>query len=124
MARRIAVPAKHGASALLQAARSSPDDGPLPQPEQSAGDESSSTDDTPVRPEGLRMSVATQPPGTGAAQQAASRRPRTSAEAARYGVLRRLAPALKHDMVVNLQAVAMMAEVMGAKLEKGTPSPA
>ncbi len=51
------------------------------------------------------------------------RRPRTSAEAARYGVLRRLAPALKHDMVVNLQAVAMMAEVLNARLEKGTPPP-
>jgi len=47
-----------------------------------------------------------------------------SAEAARYGVLRRLAPALKHDMVVNLQAVAMMAEVLNARLERGQPAPA
>lgn len=45
-----------------------------------------------------------------------------AAEAARYGVLRRLGPALKHDMVVNLQAVAMMSEVLGAKLERGVPS--
>ena len=45
-----------------------------------------------------------------------------AAEAARYGVLRRLGPALKHDMVVNLQAVAMMSEVLGAKLERGMPS--
>lgn len=44
------------------------------------------------------------------------------AEAARYGVLRRLAPALKHDMVVHLQAVSMMAEVLNARLDKGTPS--
>jgi C4-dicarboxylate-specific signal transduction histidine kinase len=51
-------------------------------------------------------------------------RPQTSAEAARYGVLRRLAPALKHDMVVNLQAVAMMAEVLNARLDRGTPTPA
>lgn len=43
------------------------------------------------------------------------------AEAARYAVLRRLGPALKHDMVVNLQAVAMMSEVLGAKLERGVP---
>jgi len=69
------------------------------------------------------MSVATQAPGTASAQAASGRRPRTNAEAARYGVLRRLAPALKHDMVVNLQAVAMMAEVLNARLEKGTPSP-
>ncbi|CAA9414576.1 MAG: hypothetical protein AVDCRST_MAG51-1624 [uncultured Ramlibacter sp.] len=70
------------------------------------------------------MSTATQVQGTAASQAASSRRPRTNAEAARYGVLRRLAPALKHDMVVNLQAVAMMAEVLNARLEKGTPSPA
>src|SRR5436190_2199261 len=51
------------------------------------------------------------------------RRSRAGAEAARYSVLRRLGPALKHDMVVNLQAIAMMAEVLNAKLERGgTPS--
>ncbi|WP_048439822.1 hypothetical protein [Caenimonas sp. SL110] len=45
------------------------------------------------------------------------------AESARYGVLRRLGPALKHDMVVNLQAIAMMAEVLNARLERASPSP-
>ncbi len=45
------------------------------------------------------------------------------AESARYGVLRRLGPALKHDMVVNLQAIAMMAEVLNARLERGSPAP-
>lgn len=55
---------------------------------------------------------------------ALGRRSRAGAEAARYGVLRRLGPALKHDMVVNLQAIAMMAEVLNAKLERGSPSPA
>jgi hypothetical protein len=69
------------------------------------------------------MSVATQVSGNTAAA-ASARRPRTNAEAARYGVLRRLGPALKHDMVVNLQAVAMMAEVLNARLERGSPSPA
>ncbi|MFC5495954.1 hypothetical protein ACFPOE_00265 [Caenimonas terrae] len=54
---------------------------------------------------------------------AASKRPRSGAEAARYSVLRRLAPALKHDMVVNLQAVAMMAEVLTARLERGLSNP-
>jgi C4-dicarboxylate-specific signal transduction histidine kinase len=53
-----------------------------------------------------------------------ARRPRTGADAARYSVLRRLAPALKHDMVVNLQAVAMMAEVLNARLERGSSNPA
>ena len=53
-----------------------------------------------------------------------ARRPRSGAEAARYSVLRRLAPALKHDMVVNLQAVAMMAEVLNARLERGMSNPA
>ncbi|RZJ13575.1 MAG: hypothetical protein EOO54_19935 [Haliea sp.] len=43
----------------------------------------------------------------------------TGAAAARYAVLRRLAPALKHDMVVHLQAVSMMAEVMSARMDKG-----
>jgi C4-dicarboxylate-specific signal transduction histidine kinase len=53
-----------------------------------------------------------------------ARRSRAGAEAARYGVLRRLGPALKHDMVVNLQAIAMMAEVLNAKLDRGAPDPA
>ena len=54
---------------------------------------------------------------------ASARRPRSGAEAARYSILRRLAPALKHDMVVNLQAVAMMAEVLNARLERGLGNP-
>lgn len=54
----------------------------------------------------------------------AARKPRAGAEAARYGVLRRLGPVLKHDMVVNLQAISMMAEVLNARIERGTPSPA
>jgi hypothetical protein len=58
-----------------------------------------------------------------AANGASSRKARVSAESARYGVLRRLAPSLKHDMVVNLQAVAMMAEVLNARLERGSPAP-
>jgi hypothetical protein len=70
------------------------------------------------------MSVVISSQGVAAGSAASGRRPRTQAESARYGVLRRLAPALKHDMVVNLQAVAMMAEVLSARLEKGTPSPA
>jgi hypothetical protein len=41
------------------------------------------------------------------------------ARAARHTVLRRVAPALKHDMVVHLQAVALMAETLSARLERG-----
>jgi C4-dicarboxylate-specific signal transduction histidine kinase len=58
-----------------------------------------------------------------AAPLASGKRSRSGAEAARYGVLRRLGPALKHDMVVNLQAIAMMGEVLNAKLERGSPDP-
>lgn len=54
----------------------------------------------------------------------AARKPRAGAEAARYSVLRRLGPALKHDMVVNLQAISMMAEVLNARIERASPSPA
>lgn len=56
--------------------------------------------------------------GTAKDGAVAGHKPRVGAEAARYGVLRRLAPALKHDMVVNLQAISMMAEVLNARLER------
>src|SRR5438105_3058338 len=62
--------------------------------------------------------------GADAAFASGGKRSRAGAEAARYGVLRRLGPALKHDMVVNLQAIAMMAEVMNARLDRGAPDPA
>ncbi len=45
--------------------------------------------------------------------------PGQASEAARYAVLRRIGPALRHDLVVNLQAVAMMSEVLTARLERG-----
>lgn len=48
--------------------------------------------------------------------------PAGNADAARYAILRRLAPALKHDMVVDLQAAAMLSEVMGARMERGMPA--
>ena len=75
------------------------------------------------------MAVATNPlPSEARAPETApvlpAKRSRAGAEAARYGVLRRLGPALKHDMVVNLQAIAMMAEVMSARLDRGSPDPA
>jgi hypothetical protein len=42
----------------------------------------------------------------------------TAADAARQALLRRLAAPLKHDMVVNLQAVAMLTETLAARLER------
>jgi C4-dicarboxylate-specific signal transduction histidine kinase len=53
-----------------------------------------------------------------------AKRSRAGAESARYGVLRRLGPALKHDMVVDLQAIAMLVEVLNARLDRGAPDPA
>lgn len=41
-----------------------------------------------------------------------------NADAARQALLRRLAAPLKHDMVVNLQAVAMLTETLAARLER------
>jgi hypothetical protein len=73
------------------------------------------TTTNPTPPETRVADVALGPP---------PKRSRAGAEAARYGVLRRLGPALKHDMVVNLQAIAMMAEVMNARLDRGSPDPA
>lgn len=71
----------------------------------------------------VAMAVLAEAPHA-AASATTGRGPRAGAEAARYGVLRRLAPALKHDMVVNLQAISMMAEVLNARLERGSPAPA
>jgi hypothetical protein len=46
-------------------------------------------------------------------------RARSMANAARHAVLRRVAPALRHDMVVNLQGVSMMAELLHVRMERG-----
>ena len=46
-------------------------------------------------------------------------RQRSLARAARHDILRRLAPALRHDMVVHLQSLGMMAEALSARLERG-----
>ncbi|HEY1228934.1 MAG TPA: hypothetical protein VGF26_16615 [Ramlibacter sp.] len=52
----------------------------------------------------------------GAALDAAER-----ADAARYALLRRLAPAMRHHLVVNLQPIAMVNEVMDRKLRAPQP---
>lgn len=58
-----------------------------------------------------------------AAQAPRPQRLSRDADAARQAILRRLAAPLKHDMVVNLQAVAMLAETLGARLERGLMEP-
>src|SRR5690606_16196408 len=42
------------------------------------------------------------------------------AHAARHDILRRLAPALRHDMVVPLQSLGMTMEALSARLDRGT----
>lgn len=43
------------------------------------------------------------------------------ADAARYALLRRLAPAMRHHLVVNLQPIAMVNEVMDRRLRAAEP---
>jgi hypothetical protein len=44
-----------------------------------------------------------------------------SAEAARYALLRRLAPSMRHHLVVNLQPIGMIYEVMDRRLKSPHP---
>ncbi|MBI5275208.1 MAG: hypothetical protein HY854_02015 [Burkholderiales bacterium] len=45
----------------------------------------------------------------------------TAAEAARYALLRRLAPSMRHHLVVNLQPIGMIYEVMDRRLKAPQP---
>lgn len=56
------------------------------------------------------------PPSAG---DASPQRLRSLARAAQHDILRRLAPPLRHDMVVHLQSLGMMAEALGARMERG-----
>jgi hypothetical protein len=47
--------------------------------------------------------------------------PSAAAEAARYALLRRLAPSMRHHLVVNLQPIGMIYEVMERRLRAATP---
>lgn len=49
----------------------------------------------------------------------APQRLRSLARAARHDILRRLAPPLRHDMVVHLQSLGMVAEALSARLDRG-----
>jgi hypothetical protein len=54
-----------------------------------------------------------------AAQEASPQRQRSLARAAQHDILRRLTPPLRHDMVVHLQSLGMMAEALSARMERG-----
>lgn len=63
---------------------------------------------------GAPAPVAPAPAGEATAARQAS-----LARAAQHAILRRLAPPLRHDLVVHLQSVGMMAEAIGARLDRG-----
>lgn len=52
---------------------------------------------------------------------AAARPAGSDAEAARYALLRRLAPSMRHHLVVNLQPIGMIYEVMDRRLRAPQP---
>ena len=58
---------------------------------------------------------------TPAAQEPAFLPSVARAEAARYALLRRLAPSMRHHLVVNLQPIGMIYEVMDRRLRAPTP---
>lgn len=58
---------------------------------------------------------------TPAAQQPAVLTSVAHTEAARYALLRRLAPSIRHHLVVNLQPIGMIYEVMDRRLRMPTP---
>ena len=62
------------------------------------------------------VAAGPQPP---AILDASPQRLRSLARAARYDSLRRLAPPLRHDMVVHLQSLGMMTEALSARMERG-----
>lgn len=53
----------------------------------------------------------------------APQRLRSLARAARHDILRRMAPPLRHDMVVHLQSLGMVAEALTARLDRGAIAP-
>ncbi|TWO71600.1 hypothetical protein FN976_09505 [Caenimonas sedimenti] len=53
------------------------------------------------------------------AELASAQRQRSLAHAARHDILRRLAPSLRHDMVVPLQSLGMTMEALSARLDRG-----
>lgn len=69
------------------------------------------TEDPIVTPAGAAV-----PP---AAADVSPQRQRSLARAAQHDILQRLTPPLRHDMVVHLQSLGMMAEALSARMERG-----
>lgn len=63
----------------------------------------------------MTSSSATSPSDSPAAQDAA-------VESARYALLRRLAPSIRHHLVVNLQPIGMVYEIMDRRLRAPQPN--
>jgi len=53
------------------------------------------------------------------AVDASPQRLRSLARAAQHDILRRVTPPLRHDMVVHLQSLGMMAEALSARMDRG-----
>lgn len=60
-------------------------------------------------------------PARDSQQPVATLPPSGQAEAARYALLRRLAPSIRHHLVVNLQPIGMVYEVMDRRLRAAQP---
>lgn len=67
----------------------------------------------------LQDPIASSAGAAPASADASPQRQRSLARAAQHDILRRLAPPLRHDMVVHLQSLGMMAEAMSARMERG-----
>lgn len=65
-------------------------------------------------PTTVNAAAATPPP-----LDASPQRMRSLARAAQHDILRRLTPPLRHDMVVHLQSLGMMAEALSARMDRG-----
>jgi hypothetical protein len=63
----------------------------------------------------LLSSAGAPPPAAG---ELSPQRLRSLARAAQHDILRRLTPPLRHDMVVHLQSLGMMAEALSARIER------
>jgi len=64
----------------------------------------------------MTVAAAAAPPD---ALDASPQRLRSLARAAQHDILRRVTPPLRHDMVVHLQSLGMMAEALSARMERG-----
>lgn len=62
-------------------------------------------------------------PASAAPADMSPQRQRSLARAAQHDILRRLTPPLRHDMVVHLQSLGMMAEALGARMDRGAVAP-